>query len=905
VSDRRPRPPLRAALRVSGWIVGALARVAPAHARGRWREEWLAEMAYAASSFAGRRMGSARLVVMALGALRDVVAIRRASRLRTSGPRPGALHGLGNDLREAWRSISHAPGFALGVIGSLSLGLAAVTAGFSVVNTALLKPPDGIARPGDMVEVRVRRMITGSVFQTASTYDTLPAFRGWIPSLLDVAAYRSADMVIGLPGEADSVPAALVSGNYFALLGVRPALGRLIDESDDERPGAHAVAVIAYETWLRHYAADADVIGRTVKVNGRPLEIIGVAARGFTGTRLEIEKESAAYVWVPFAMGELVARDGEATPIHPARLTNFHVELFGRLRPGATPAAAQAEAAVIAARLDPPGTEDRARRRVTVAGLGERPRSLAQILGFMAVPLMVLALACLNAANLLTSRACRRLRDMALRLSLGATAWRITRQLLVESLLLAVAAALAGFGITWLAVRLIENSVPIVLHVDWRVLLLAIATAGVTAVGFGLVPAVAAAARAGDLVQRIARRRRSAGRSLLIGAQAALSLSLLATGWQFSSAVRGAAERDGLTAADRLIVGSLDVARLPWSPIEIDSYYASIRERVARLPGVSDVSLTCACDVWGTWGSSTGGGGGFARTWPQGQPADEPAGVLAMYAGGNIFDAMELPLVAGRTFREHEYGSPLRTVVVNQPFAEQYLPGNPVGQQVRIGAARDTFAASSIATVVGVVGTPPVRRADSNAMVFHPVPIETLSKRILFVTVDRDADDLVALVRSAVRGVHPDVPRPLIYTAEQARWARREREQLLARAVSLLGGLALVLAAAGLYGVVAFTVTLRRQEIGVRLALGAAPARIVRMIVRQALTPAAAGAVVGGLGAIAMGMLVRSQLYRATLVDPLAFAGATTLLMAVLVAASLLPARRAASIDPMTTLREE
>jgi predicted permease len=904
MSDGRPRLSLRAALRVSAWILGALARVAPAHARGRWREEWLAEMAHAASSFARRRLGSVRLVLMALGALRDVVAIRRAGRLRIRGPRPGALHGLGSDLRDAWRSISHAPGFALGVVGSLSLGLAAVTAGFSVVNTALLRPPDGVVRHTEVVEVRVRRMIAGSVFQTASTYDTYPAFRGSIPSLLDVAAYRSADMVIGLPGEADSVPAALVSGNYFDLLGVRPALGRLIDASDDERPGAHPVAVIAYETWLRHYGADPDVIGRTVKVNGRPLEIVGVAGRGFTGTRVEIEKDSAAYVWVPFAVGDLVTKDADGVPVHPARLTNFHVELIGRLRPGATPAAAQAEAAVVAARLDPPGVEERARRRVTVAGLGERPGSLTDVLGFMAVPLIVLALACLNAANLLTSRASRRIRDMALRLSLGATAWRITRQLLVESLLLAVAAALAGFGITWLAVRLIETTVPILLHVDWRVLLLAIATAVVTAVGFGLAPALAAAARAGDLVQRISRRRGSFGRSLLIGAQAALSLSLLATGWQFASAVRVAAERDGLTAADRLIVGSLNVSRLPWSPTEVDAYYASVQERVTRLPGVVDVSLTCACDVWGMWGSSTGGGGGFARLWPPGQPLEKPEGVLAMYAGGNIFDAMELPLVAGRTFREGDHEGPLRVVMVNQPFAEQYLPGNPIGQQVRIGPARDSFDTSQLATVVGVVGTPPVRRADSNAMLFHPVPIDTLSQRILFVRVDRPADGLVALVRSTVRDVHADVPRPQVYTAEQARWARREFEQILAGAVSALGALALLLAAVGLYGVVAFTVTQRRQEIGVRMALGADSGKVVRMLVRQAIRPALAGALVGAAGAAAMGTVVRSQMFRAVPIDIMSFAGATTLLMGVLLVAALIPARRAASIDPMTTLRE-
>lgn len=840
---------MRGAQFLSRWMIAWLSHLAPAHARDRWREEWLGELEHAAGSFRGR-FRATRLILMALGAIRDVVALRRAARLRITSPRPSVFNGLTSDFRDAGRSIAGTPGFTLGVVGSLALGMAAVTAGFSVVNTALLKSPEGVRRPGEVVEVKVQRLISG-IFQMASTYDQFGAFRGAIPSMTDVAAVRSVSMIVGLPGEADSVPAALVSGNYFDVLGVQPALGRLIVESDDERPGGHPVAVIGYETWLRHYGADPDVVGRSVKVNGQPLEVIGVAGVGFTGTRVELERDSAAYVWVPFAMGELVARDAGGTPVHPARLTNFHVQLFGRLKAGATPGAAQAEAAVVAARLDPPGTPERARRRVMVAGLGERPGSLVEVLGFMAVPAMVLALACLNAANLLTSRASRRVRDMALRLSLGATAWRIIRQQLVESLLLAVAAA----------------------------------------------------ARAGELVQRVSRRRRSFGRSLLIGAQAALSLALLATGWQFANAVRVAAQQDGLTAADRLIVGSVNVDRLPWSSADVDAYYERVRERAAQLPGVRDVSFTCGCDVWGVW-APMGEGGGGVRLWlPQHAP-DKPDASIAMYAGGDIFEALELPLLAGRKFTEGEHAEPVASVMVNQPFADR-LVGQALGRQLRIGGAGDDFSTSRLAVVVGVVGAPPVKRTDSVPMLFYPAPLQNLPKRNIFVRVDRPADDVVALVRSAIREVHPDVPRPLIYTAEQARGTRNEFRQILAGAVSLLGVLALVLAAAGLYGVVAFIVVLRHHEIAVRMALGAEPGTLVRMLVRQAIRPAAVGALVGAAGAAAMGMVVRSQLYGASPVDPAAFAGATALLLAVLVAASAIPARRAAAIDPMAVLKAE
>jgi predicted permease len=892
---------MRAALSLSRRLIVLLARIAPDHARRRWSEEWVAETEHAATSLGARRFGGARLILMTSGAMRDVVALRRAARLRSTGPRPGVFSGLTSDFRDASRSVASAPGFALGVIGSLAIGMAAVTAGFSVVNTALLKSPDGVMRPGEIVEVKVRRLISG-IFQGAVTYDRYAAIRGSIPSLTDVAAFRSVSMIVGLPGEADSVPAALVSGNYFDVLGVRPALGRLLAESDDDRPGAHPVAVIAYETWLTHYGADPDVVGRIVKVNGHPLEIIGVAGGGFTGTRVEIENDSASYVWIPFSMGELVARDAEGAPVHPSRLTNFHVQLFGRLKAGAAAERTQADAAVVAARLFATGVEP-PRLNVSVVHLGERPGSLWDVLGFMAVPGMVLLLACLNAANLLTSRASRRIRDMALRLCLGATAWRLIRQLLVESLLLSTAAALAGFAFTWVAMRVAMQSVPILLHVDWRVLLLATATAWVTAVGFGLAPAVAAAARAGDLVQRVSRRRGSFGRSLLIGAQAALSLALLATGGQFANAVRVAAQQDGLTAADRLIVGSLNVDRPPWSPADVDAYYERIRERLAQLPGITDVSFTCGCDVWGVW-APMGEGGGGVRLWlPQHTP-DKPGSSIAMFAGGDIFEALELPLLGGRKFSEVEHAGPVTSVMVNQPFADR-LEGPALGQQLRLGGAGDDFSTSQLAVVVGVVGTPPVKRTDSLPMLFYPAPLQNLPKRNLFVSVDRPAEDLVAGVRSTIRDVHPDVPRPLISTAEQARWARNEFRQIMAGAVSLLGVLALVLASAGLYGVVAFIVVLRHHEIAVRMALGAEPARVVRMVVRQAIRPAAVGAIVGAAGAAAMGMVVRSQFYGASPVDPVAFAGATALLLAVLVMASAIPARRAARVDPMAVLKAE
>jgi hypothetical protein len=275
-----------------------------------------------------------------------------------------------------------------------------------------------------------------------------------------------------------------------------------------------------------------------------------------------------------------------------------------------------------------------------------------------------------------------------------------------------------------------------------------------------------------------------------------------------------------------------------------------------------------------------------------------------MFADGDLFGALELPVIAGRTFRTDEQRSPVRSVIVNQPFADRYLKSGAVGQPVRIGATKD-FSGSQAAVVVGVVQGPATRRTDSLPLVYYPAPLADMPSRTLYVRFERPATEMIGLLRSAIREVHPDAPRPDVATAEQRRWERHKSNQFLAASVSLLGLLALLLSAGGLYGVVAFVVTLRSQEIAVRMALGARPQEVVGMIVRQAMTPAAVGGALGVFGAVTTGLIIRARLYGASPLDPAAFAGAASLLFAVLFAATILPASRAARINPIDTLRTE
>ena len=871
-------------MRISGVLLWLIARIVPAHARARWIEEWRAELPH------GPR-------TMIAGALPDAWALRRLA--PGGGRRPSPFHALDQDIRYALRGLIGSPGFILGVVVSLAVGMSATTAAFSLVNSIALRPPAGIQQADDVVQVRLTRVMQGLPY-SRSNYESFVALRGTMRSVSGLAAYRESEMTVAFPGEPISVPGMVVSSNYFETLGVRPAAGRLIGTADEGAPGVHPVAVLAHDAWLRHFAGSNSAIGSTIRVNGSLLQIVGVAPPEFTGIRLEIDEDEGPVVWIPMTMSRLAVRDAEGNPASIEQAPQTYLALIGRLAPGVTRRAAQAEAAVLAAARDGdersnPPTEAR------VVGLG--PEQLVPgIFAFMAVPLIVLALACVNAANLLSGRVSRRIRDAALRLSIGATPWRIVRQMLVESLLLALGGAALGLALTYWIVVTFEYFLPIVLYIDWRVVMFALGTSLVTALAFGLAPGISAAARAGDLVRGMAKRRGTRTRALLIGAQAALSLSLMATGWQFVKTVRTLAQNDGVRAADHLVMASLDVGKLAWPAAEVDAYYDRVRDRVHQLPGVTQAALSCACNPWGAWTSS---GGGALKVWLPTHRPDKPGSALAMYSGGDLFGALELPIAAGRAFRPEEHTGLSRAVLVNQPFADRYLAPQALGQTIQIGGTRSTFSDAQTAVVVGVVQPPSVKRTDSMPMIYYPAPVENMPARTLYIRFDRPAADAIPLLHAAIRELHPDVPRPRILTAEQQRWERQKSNQFLAASVSLLGVLALLLAAGGLYGVVAFVVTMRSHEIAVRMALGAQSASVVGMVVRQALTPAAIGAAVGAFGAAAVGLIVRSRLYGASPMDPAAFAGATALLIGVLLMASIVPARRAARIDPITVLRQE
>jgi putative ABC transport system permease protein len=865
-------------------ILWLISRVVPADVRQRWREEWLAEMAHG-----GRGMIT--------GAVPDAWTLRQLVRRQR---RARAFHAFDQDVRYSLRGLLASPGFAFGVVLSLSLGMAAMTSAFSFLNSIALRPPAGIQQPEQVMQVQLRQRIDGLPYE-AATLERYAALRDGLKSFSALAAHHAKDMVVGFPGEPITVPGMFVSGSYFEVLQVVPAAGRLIDPSDNDAPGSQ-VAVISHAAWLRYFAGAPSAIGSTLKVNGQLLQVVGVAPAEFTGVRREIDEDEGPRVWIPLPLAAaMLQRSDNQPPWQSAHV----VQITGRLRTGVSRSEAEAETSVFATGGLPRGARPNVPIHAQLVGLGQKEASTLEwaglIASFMAVPAIVLALACVNVANLFASRVSRRLRDAAVRLSIGATPWRLVRLLLVECSMLALGGCALGLAFTYWAAAILSRYVPVVIHIDWRVALFAATLSAATAVAFGLAPAISTARRASDLVQGMARRPETRARAVLIATQAALSLALMVTGWQFVNTVRALAQNDGLRSADRLAIASLDVSQLNWPSSEVDVYYERILDRIGQLPGVTSASYSCQCNPWGAWEARSGGS---LWIWLNHHQPDKPGSTLAMYAGGDLFGALESSVVQGRAFRPDEHRGAVRSLIVNQPFADKYLRSQAVGQSVRIGAVRD-FGASQPAVIVGVVLPPTARRTDALPMVYYPAPVTAMPARTMYVRFSKPAADSIDLLHAAIREVNADAPRPGILTAEQQRWERHSANQFLAAAVSLLGVLALGLAAAGLYGVVAFAVTLRSHEIAVRMALGARPNAVVAMIIREALRPAALGAALGLSGALVTGLIVRARLYGASPVDPAAFVGAASLLFAVLFAATIVPARRAAHVNPIDTLRTE
>ncbi len=830
------------------------------------------------------------------------------------------------DVRYAVRTLAKAPGFTLAAVLSLAIGIGANTALFTLINTVMWKLLP-VRDPEHLLTIAAQYP-TGVTY--AFTYQQYQIFRDH-GGALDLAAYSPQQLDVSIDGQAEpTTDAHLVTGEYFPLLGLHPALGRLFDESDDRVPMGHPVAVLSHAYWQRRFGGDPAVLGRTLTLGGLPFTIVGVTPAEFFGA--EVGMSPSLYLPV---MMQPALRPMNGTLLVNPQVTSTWLRLLGRLKPGVPLEQAGPRLNALAGA---PATEWRLTNKFTrrfedarlfvssaAAGLSDLRRQFSQPLFILlAVAGLVLLIACANVSQLLLARSAARRSEFALRLALGAGRARVMRQVLVEGLVLTGIGAAAGVALAyWAAAALVayasagQSAVVLDLSPDVRVLVF---TAGVSiAAGllFASVPALRASRadqspRGGrDLGRtRHSSGERASGRPLVV-AQVALSVVLLVGAGLFVRTLQNLYRAERGIDLDRVVVVRLEPRgsgqRTPAIAENLDRLYRDLLVRIEAMPGVQSVSL--------------------ARSSPLGPitlgfPVVPPAGGAPIRLDGSIvypryFATMGIPIVKGRDFTDDDLRPDAApAVLVNEPFVREVLNGRePLGIAHGVmtqGPGRGAGQLSPL-NIIGVVKDarfPGLRNRTRPTVYQTFLQASTgFGQMVLHVRASRSSAEIVPPVLAAVQAIERDVPMATVHTVADEVDAALVRERLVATLSGVFGLVALALICIGLYGLMAFTVSRRTAEIGIRMALGASRSRVRWLVTRQALTIVLAGLAIGVPVAWVTGRLAARQLssllYEVTATDPIAIAAAIGVLVLVAMGAASLPARRAARIDPAMALRSE
>jgi putative ABC transport system permease protein len=806
------------------------------------------------------------------------------------------------DLRYSLRILLKRPGFTLIVVITLALGIGANTAIFSVVDTVLLRPlpykePERIA----LVEQHLPRL--GWYQGGVSSAELLDYIAG-NETFAEMAGYSILSLNLTGEGEPRRIQAARVSPSLFPLLGVSPLAGRGFSAEEDE-VGKNRVAVLSEALWRKRFAADSQIIGRVVRLDEQPYTVIGVMPLQFPPTTASFA--DAVELWIPLALTDEEKRSRR-------RDSNFN--LIGRLKPGVRLEQAQANMAAIAVRIEQqyPGIyQGNIRIAATAASLTQRAvrnvRRLLLIL-FGAVGL-VLLIACANIANLLLARAAARRKEIAIRSALGAGAWRIVRQVLIESLLLALIGGAVGVLVAiWaidLIVKLGPESVPRLAEVDLdpRVLgftLLASLSAGVL---FGLAPALqslrldlTATLKDAGRVSGQGGREGSRLRGALVVLETTLAIVLLiSAGLLVNSFVRLLRVPPGFNPEGVIVARTtLPAARYP----EAERGKAAYREtlaRIAALPGVQSVAIATNLPLTSEWVI------GFRV---EGQDENTYYTAHNTWISNDYFRAMGIPLRRGREFNDDDRADTPPVVVINETLARRFWPGeDAIGKRIRWGG----WNLQGWLTVVGVAADVRLSalEAESPPTVYMPVfQIPRLRRDAIFIArTTGDPANLAAALDREISAVDAELPVYDIRTMNQVIAASVAQRRFTMWLLVIFAAAALMLAATGLYGVLSYAVTQRRHEIGIRMALGAGAGDVLKLVIRQGMTLAVTGLAIGLISSFALTRAMRSLLFDTSASDPLTFAAIAVLLTGVALLACWIPARRAAQLDPMEALRHE
>jgi putative ABC transport system permease protein len=802
------------------------------------------------------------------------------------------------DLRYAARWLARNPGFAAVAILTLALGIGANTAIFSVVRGILLKPLP-YPQPEALVQLWERAERQGRVIEQVPFAP--PVIRDWRErnhSFERVAAYS--DWTLNMTGgdAPERLSAALVSADFFPLLGVKALAGRTFAAGDDA-PGHDLVAVLASNLWARRFGRDPRVVGSSVTLDGKSFVIVGVVPSGLPLYTLDPETQ----IYIPTSHG--FALDNRR---------GHYLAAIGRLRPGVTLAAARADLAAVAARLEREhGDTDRGFGANLVSAreqmVGEVRPALYAMLGAVA---LVLLIAAVNVANMLLARASSREKEIAVRVALGAGRRRLLGQMLTESLLLAVGGSLVGLLLAFWGVDLLKTLAPpdiprlSEVRMDGAVAAFALAVALVTGLAFGIAPAwqISRTALAGGLRDRGASSGRRGGRlrNALVAAELALSLVLVVgAALLLQSLSRLSHTRLGFEPRS-VFTFELDLPEAGYpKPQDVIEFHERLLDRLRKLPGVEAAGSISSLPLTND------------RTMDlafrvEGRPPD-PSKVSTARCNSvstDLFGALHIPLVRGRGLETRDGADAPRVVVISETMARFYFPNeDPLGKRVSLNGNETTE--KDWRTIVGVVGdtrdTSPDRRP--GPQMYMPFPQNPLNGIAFVLRGPRDPRGLEKEARAAVAALDPRQPvfgaRAMDEIVSDALGQPRFRTLLLV----LLGAVALALAAVGIYGVMAYSVSQRTQEIGIRMALGAAVGDVLRLVLGQALRLAAVAVAIGVAGALAASRALASLLYGVTPSDPLTFTAVALGLVGVAGLAAYVPARRAARVDPTVALRNE
>ena len=828
------------------------------------------------------------------------------------------LERLWQDLRYAARILRKSPGFTLVAVFSLALGIGANTALFSVVDAAMLKSLP-VRDPGELRQMswlaadnaeQPFHSYSGSTFHssggppggTSFSYPAYELLRDHVPQFSDTIGYAGAQVNVTGRGASEVAIGWFVSGNYFSGLGVRPFAGRLLQPADDA-PGAPAVAVLSYQYWAERFALDPKVLGLQIAINRKAATVVGIAAPGFEG----LEPGSKTDVFVPMTQVPELAPSWHSL----GEPFTWWVQVFARMRPRVANAAAEGAAqAVLTAHVRDyagPGYigQRRAPLRIRLRAGGRGDGGLldyaaGRIYVLDAIVGMVLLVACVNLAHLLLARSATRRRELAIRLSVGAGRARLIRQLLTESLLLAGLGGMAGLAVAQGLVDLLGRSVfgssGVLIpdaRVDTRALGFAFLIALLAAVLSGLFPAWRATrVDSGPSLKGASLLRNAFAVSrALIAAQVALSLLLLVGAGLFVRTLVQLTEVDLGFSPSHLLVFRTDASHSGYKGDRLAEAYARIREKIEAIPGVVSVGLSRNSLIAGQEFSDD-------VTLPADSPRPgQKLHVFFMPCSDSFLETMRIPLKLGRGFKDTDGN----VVVVNETFVKNYfLPGtDPIGRSIAgnpeieiVGVAQDAHYSS-------------VRAAVPPTLYFPYAPDPDLGGMSYAIRIAVDPATVAPAVRRAVSEVDDSIPVDRLRTMQQQIDLSLGSEHTLAELVSAFGLAAAVLAAIGLYGVMAYAVARRTSEIGIRMALGANGRSVAWLVVRDSVWMIGAGLAVGIPAALALSGFVRGMLYGITPQDPWSILGAVALMATAGVMAAWIPARKASRVDPMTALRSD